>query len=378
MPSVEEQLEQWRKDLINLGRSNRLLYYRATKTSTLEFAVPGPATLIDRLQRKDQLVFYGSEPDFDPDRESQPGPNHIVSAGVEPKRVRGILRNLERRSIQEFLDRGLWILYVAAGLLEWCVDVAEEQEQALSPILLIPVRLKHESSSEPYLLELAEDDPTINPALATKLEHDFGITLPSIDLYEEEGTQAVLEAVADLVAPQRGWVVKEQAVLSVFSFHKEVMYRDLKDNEERIAGHQAVRAMALGAAAGKAFDFEPIDDSQLDAIAPPEDTVTILDADSSQRKCIAAACAGHSFVMDGPPGTGKSQTIANMIVELLAKEKSVLFVSEKAAALDVVFSRLKAAGVSEFCLELHRLVPGITISPCCCRMAQLCVSGGGG
>src|SRR5262249_41588505 len=74
---------------------------------------------------------------------------------------------------------------------------------------------------------------------------------------------------------------------------------------------------------------------------------------SSQRRAIAAAIAGNSFVMDGPPGTGKSQTIANMIADLLPRRKTVLFVSDKAAALDVVHSRLKKAGLSEFVLELH-------------------------
>ena len=91
----------------------------------------------------------------------------------------------------------------------------------------------------------------------------------------------------------------------------------------------------------------------MDDAFPPEQAVTILDADASQRQCVAAAREGRSFVMDGPPGTGKSQTIANMIAELITHGKTVLFVSEKAAALDVVHNRLAHVGLDEYVLELH-------------------------
>ena len=143
-------------------------------------------------------------------------------------------------------------------------------------------------------------------------------------------------------------------MLSTFSFHKEAMYRDLRDNFEQIAAHPIVSALAAGPQdAGAGFDFEPVAEEELDEAFPPEQAVTILDADASQRQCIAAAREGRSFVMDGPPGTGKSQTIANMIAELITHSKTVLFVSEKAAALDVVHSRLAQMGLDEYVLELH-------------------------
>ena len=103
----------------------------------------------------------------------------------------------------------------------------------------------------------------------------------------------------------------------------------------------------------RSFSFDEVPDAGIDQRAAPESTPVILDADSSQRACIAAALDGRSFVMDGPPGTGKSQTIANMVGALLAAGKTVLFVSEKAAALDVVRDRLDAAGLRAYLLELH-------------------------
>lgn len=134
------------------------------------------------------------------------------------------------------------------------------------------------------------------------------------------------------------------------------MYRDLLDNEDVIAAHAGVAALASGGGQelqDASFYFDEIPEDQIDRQAPPEQTPVILDADSSQRACIAAALAGRSFVMDGPPGTGKSQTIANMIATLLHSGKTVLFVSEKAAALDVVRDRLTDSGLGAYLLELH-------------------------
>ena len=143
-------------------------------------------------------------------------------------------------------------------------------------------------------------------------------------------------------------------MLSTFSFHKEAMYRDLRENFERIVGHPIVSALAAGPRRrGRRSTSRRSTEAALDDAFPPEQAVTILDADASQRQCVAAAREGRSFVMDGPPGTGKSQTIANMIAELITHGKTVLFVSEKAAALDVVHNRLAHVGLDEYVLELH-------------------------
>jgi MoxR-like ATPase len=103
----------------------------------------------------------------------------------------------------------------------------------------------------------------------------------------------------------------------------------------------------------RAFTFDPPPEPDLDERHPPEAMISILDCDASQRQCLVAAALGHSFVMEGPPGTGKSQTIANMIADALGRGRTVLFVSEKAAALEVVYRRLHDAGLSEYVLELH-------------------------
>jgi REase_MTES_1575/Protein of unknown function (DUF4011)/AAA domain/Protein of unknown function (DUF3320) len=284
-----------------------------------------------------------------------PSPD-TLDADIDPDELASALRSLYRRSTQEYLDRGLSVLYLAFGSLSW---TDEDRSRYTSPLLLVPVRLEHKGPRQLPTLGALEEDWVLNPALALKLGQS-GIDLPRIDDLEEITLAGMLGAVRAAVATQEGWQVNEMLVLSCFSFAKEAMYRDLLDHEDLIAAHPAVGALAAGArsaqspAAGSSeFYFDELPDSDVDRDAAPESTPVILDADSSQRASIAAALDGRSFVMDGPPGTGKSQTIANMIGVLLHAGKTVLFVSEKAAALDVVRDRLDAAGLRAYLLELH-------------------------
>src|SRR5690606_38104129 len=144
-----------------------------------------------------------------------------------------------------------------------------------------------------------------------------------------------------------GWSVQPQMAVDVFSFHKEVMYKDLKDNEDLICDSVLIQTLALGADADTDLGFDPPTEDELDETHPPEKLATILDADASQRRCMVAARQGHSFVMVGPPGTGKSQTIANIIAQAIRDGKTVLFVSEKIAALEVVKARLDDKGLGD-------------------------------
>jgi hypothetical protein len=247
------------------------------------------------------------------------------------------------------------VLYLGIGILDWIEAPRDtgQPEKASSPIVLIPVRLIRESAQTPYQLHRAEEDPAVNPALAFKLHHDFGITLPSLEDQDEDSIEAVLDSVRNLIGDQPAWTIRDTVVLSVFSFHKEVMYRDLQNNEVAVAAHPIVQSLALGHRTETGLNFDPVPEEHLDEQHPPESMISIRDCDASQRQCLVAAAVGQSFVMEGPPGTGKSQTIANMIADALGHGKTVLFVSEKAAALEVVPTRLERAGLSEFVLELH-------------------------
>src|SRR5207244_2705252 len=126
---------------------------------------------------------------------------------------------------------------------------------------------------------------------------------------------------------------------------------DLQDNAAQVQAHPIVQTLA--GMASQLPRASMLDEKGLDERQDPRDAYHILDADGSQRLCLEAAASGESFVLIGPPGTGKSQTIANLIADQIAQGKKVLFVSEKMAALEVVYKRLCAVGLGEFCLELH-------------------------
>ena len=131
------------------------------------------------------------------------------------------------------------------------------------------------------------------------------------------------------------------------------MWQDLGENAERVAGHSLCRGIAGDETAEVAGATNLPSERDFDDRVPPHELHTILDCDSSQLGAVLAVKNGTSLVLDGPPGTGKSQTIANIIAEFLADKKTVLFVSEKAAALEVVKRRLDACRLGDFCLECH-------------------------
>ena len=366
---VRGQVRTWRDELLNLSRRDRVLYYKPTASASLLVEKPGLSEVLDTLfATRGGWDFYyppsveatepheepieGPEPDpvVDPLLLRPPQPNELVTQKRDPKKVENALRLLDRRTTQEFMDKGIWVLYLAAGFLHW-ID-PDTEDGVRSPILLVPVALKRASPRDPFRLERADEEPVINPALAVRMENDFGVTLPSLDDPDDFDYADVVSKVERAIRG-RPWSVRDELAIDVFSFFKEVMYKDLKDNEDTIVESPLVRALALGSSTDVSLGFSPPAETDLDTLFPPEDMATILDADGSQRRCIIAASEGQSFVMDGPPGTGKSQTIANIISQAIHDGRTVLFVSEKVAALEVVKARLDNAGLGAYLLELH-------------------------
>jgi hypothetical protein len=356
-----------------MGGRNRLLNYRPTRSSTLEFARHTPAEVFDLIGTNEGVITIGTKPpakasnasvedegvqledqalevieDFDYDQ--FPSQFFVDKTQREVDRA---LKNLANTARREYLDKGLSILYVAFGALKWIDDSGDHRR---SPLLFIPVELRSDGPKQPHRLYPSPEDRAGNPALELKLR-EFGLTLPSSELIDEaietSGLASALDLYRELELPE-GWVVEEMATLSTFMFAKEAMFRDLEANEDRILESPVLNVIADSQSGHiEQFAFESIGDEQIDNGAPPELAPLVLDADSSQRAAIAAARDGKSFVLDGPPGTGKSQTIANIIATLINDGKKVLFVSEKAVALDVVRERLDNRGLGSFLFELH-------------------------
>lgn len=354
----------WARDLIDLSHRNHALYHRPTKRSSLDLRAPDPLTLHRELN--DRTAYSFLIPPFDDASATSTspwtversleaaGPDEIVTDRVEGHDLERTLTNLMRTSNRDWLDRAVRTLYVAFGQLVWSEDL-DGRQQVRSPLFYLPVVIKRGSAKQPFLLERTDDDPVLNPSLVMKLDESFGIDLNELaeNVADLTTMDEPLEQIEELVDPL-GWVVEHAAALKRATFHKESMYRDLVRNVDRITQHPIVRSLAGVPVEhdGDAAGLVPAE-AELDTAAPPEQAHLVLDADASQRRAVVAALGGVSFVMDGPPGTGKSQTIVNMIAELIAAGRSVLFVSEKAAALEVVAKRLADVGLSDFLLELH-------------------------
>ncbi|MEV6671992.1 DUF3320 domain-containing protein [Streptomyces sp. NPDC051162] len=366
LEQLKRILAGWRSSLVDLSGRNRLLNFRHTKAATLEILSPPVDALCDSLGQgwdfdplpeeeplADEGEFGSAEPETLPDTRRGDANGGIVTQKKTSPTLLRALRNLRSRSVQVFNDYGLWTLQLGAGMLYWRDDGAQTGSHA--PLVLLPVRIERLANGRMRLRANEDEEPRLNPALKVKLEQ-FGIDWTPVTDQDPLDITAVLEAAARAVEGKAGWAVSSRAVVAPFASHKETMYQDLLDNEERVTSSDLVRALALGPDNGLApdrFDFEEIDLDRVDELSPPEDSPLVLDADASQRQAIAAAVAGRSFVLDGPPGTGKSQTITNMIAGLMHAGRTVLFVSEKAAALDVVLNRLKAVGLDSYALALH-------------------------
>jgi very-short-patch-repair endonuclease len=265
------------------------------------------------------------------------------------------LRRLDEQARLSIEEQGVNTLFLALGMLHY-TESADSEQIFKAPIVLLPVALTRKSARADYQLAATEEDPIVNPALA---EHarSFGITLPDLPdseaMPEDYDLQSIFSAASDQIDGRKNWSIKTDIYLGLFSFQKFVMYKDLEVNAEAFMRHRLVRQLVLSANGPVIGLPAEINSMDLDQQYPPETTFQVVDADSSQLRTIAACAGKCDLVVEGPPGTGKSQTITNLIAQALASDKSVLFVAAKMAALDVVHRRLVQAGLGEACLELH-------------------------
>jgi len=344
---VELQLQQWASELVDLRTSSPLLTLRSDRPNLLELVQPSPERIFNSF-----LVA-----DFVPLRLVSAAPvaaTEIVVARGTDRPVAKTLRAMREVQTTEQLAHGVHVVFIAFGTLIWST---QKEEAARSPLLIVPVQLDRPSNIDDYILTArgGRESLIFNPALKLKLAEDYrlNLDLPRADA-GGHSLDSALEHVRDAIAAQRGWRVEESAHLGIFDFTKFALYEDLILHAPAFARRPLVRAMAQDTEALLGLPkFAGRPAELLDVEETPETVYQVLDADSSQRTAIDAVNQGASIVVEGPPGTGKSQTIANIVSESLARGKSVLFVSEKMAALTVVAKRLGEAGLGPYCLALH-------------------------
>ena len=247
-------------------------------------------------------------------------------------------------------------MYLAIGFLNWRKkDKSDKVYHA--PLILCPVKLERVSIQSGVKLSAHEDESRFNTTLLQMLKQDYEISIPSLEgelPTDESGLDVpeIWNRVRHAVKEVEGFEVVEEVVLGHFSFNKYLMWKDLIDRTEAMMEHPLVASL-IDKSKKLPEDGNFVEPKNLDEMYKPQDFFAPLPMDSSQLAVLAAADKGKSFVIEGPPGTGKSQTISNLIAHLMAKGKTVLFVSEKMAALEVVYRRLEQIGLGRFCLQLH-------------------------
>lgn len=346
---LQERIEYWKRFLLDFGKRNRLINFKDGKRTNVIITSPTYDMLYKKIAILEETISF---PYVKKTVKSNVDGEVIINAdNVETSKtvveLQNTLRNLRYRAKTSIEEQGINVLFLTFGLLKWTEREGSSQILA-SPIILVPVKLTLESLSSPFKLHLHEDEIVVNPTLAHKFENDFGIRLPAFD-----SGQSIADYFNSLneTIENKGWNVERCVNLTILSYLKINMYKDLENNEEKLNDNPIIAAIV--GEAEPLPSFEGFNNFDHDKEIRPIDTFQVVDADSSQQDAILLSKRKASFVLQGPPGTGKSQTITNIISEALADGKKVLFVSEKMAALQVVYNRLAKVGLSDFCFSLH-------------------------
>ncbi|MDD5364860.1 MAG: DUF3320 domain-containing protein [Gallionellaceae bacterium] len=371
----KDRLARWQRKLLDLSLRNNLLNFRGGKKA-IKLEAPDPGALEDLLS-DGQPVRLLARPDLmdgaDPRNlaihESRERENVRWEHAREALQRREVFVDLPQEEVDTRLvelfrsarstlqEGGANTLFLAIGFLSWTrEDKADQRYRA--PLILVPVNLTRRSVRSGFMLTLHDDEPRFNPTLIEMLRQDFKLNLGVADgeLPKDDAgldVAGIWKSVSHAVRDIKGWEVAEDVVLAMFSFAKHLMWKDLTERTDQLRENPVVRHLIDTPRESYPSGLDFPNPRRLDSELLPERTFCPLPADSSQLSAIMAAARGKDFVLVGPPGTGKSQTIANLIAQCLAEDKRVLFVSEKIAALDVVYRRLREVGLGEFCLELH-------------------------
>lgn len=392
-PTPNERLlatvNAWKTKLLDLSKRNRALNFKINKVSTITIVDELPIEIFRLLCReKKSLKFKPSDkPEtlnnseiletdilFDEDEtfsseqknENQPSfftlyqteslaTNHrddILQTNASAENLDKSLRRIEEQSRTIVEEQGINALFLALGILHY-KESKDSEIYFKAPLILVPVELVRRSAREGFTVKMTDEEIIVNPSLIEYLQRNYSIQLPELSDDENYDLQDFFQEVNESISTQNGWKISNEIYLALFSFQKLVMYKDLEKNFGKVAAHKIFQQIINKQ--GDTFIGLPDEIRQLslDKHFAPEQCVQVVDADSSQLRAIATVSQNYDLVLEGPPGTGKSQTITNLIAQALSTGKSVLFVAEKMAALEVVYRRLCEVGLGEFCLELH-------------------------
>ena len=325
---------------------------------TTHYDLPDPDSVTGR-QVDGVIPTVGGKNINKPDRYN----DNSIQTLLFPEDLENTLRTLQRKTVLAQQEMGTNILYLACGFLEW-FDSDQADKGRVAPLFLLPVnirkdKLNTQSKTFEYLISYSGEDITPNLSLREKLKTDFSLELPELPVGEEISVEDYLKETQNMfrvMYPR--WRILRHATLGFFDFTKLLMYLDLDPDswpeDKPLISHPVIAQFLGGTAASRGQGGTVSEEYDIDKLENVHSRYPLVfDADSSQHSAIVEVLDGNSLVVEGPPGTGKSQSITNLIAAAIASGKRVLFVAEKLAALEVVKRRLDSAGLGDFVLELH-------------------------
>ena len=355
----------WERRLLDLSMKNALLNFTPTKT-VVQLLSSSADDTIDSLTEKGEMTLAPATAEVKAlaDRKNYFGAAAQVKGmkeliGLENRS--GILRTyledaplldtigkLVRRNKEANEESGTKILYLAIGFLKWLSR--EDGAAHYAPLVLQPIQIKKSKGGAGYSVVLMDEEASVNATLLEYLKQEFNIDIRGLNgAIQGLKISEILAMVRMEVKEMRSWEVFDDVYLATFSFARYQMWNDLRENIGEFSKNRIIDALLNNTI----LVGDGVEETLKEDNVAPELTITPLPADATQWEAIALSQTGKSFVLHGPPGTGKSQTITNIIANALNEGKRVLFVAEKQAALSVVKKRLDGIGVGDFCLELH-------------------------
>ena len=387
---IRQALAQMRMRLLDLTGRNRLLNYKPSIGKSLQFVhslpeaaytrlltsgggrvtivpVPDPSP-IEWVERNGRLVKpeareHAAAVGIDTSYDLAPLPTRALAGADGGAQARALYygddlgkhcRKIDREAKLAIEETGANMLYLVLAFLEY-PEAKDSDILYRAPLVSIPVRLEKTDFVQfsTYYMAFTGEEVADNISLREKANRDFGLLLPEYsEDYDNLGDY--LAQVEAAIENQPRLRLRRAMTLTLLSFTNMLLVRDLEPESwphagEGLVGHPIVRQVFEGhtGSDAKYGEEHPVDSH------PLADLPLIADADSSQHSALIDFAQGRNMVIEGPPGTGKSQTITNLIAAALQNGKTVLFVAEKLAALQVVKARLEHAQLGHFVLELH-------------------------
>jgi very-short-patch-repair endonuclease len=340
---VQRAVASWTGELIDLGGRNTLLYYRDLKQGTLSLGAESGADAVAVDDLLSGRTVRLSEMFSDSTR------------GAAARRA----RTVKAKAAENVEERGIQTMFLAWGMATWTNPNTTAIPAA--PVLLRQAALSARGSAgEDFDLSLP-GEWEVNPTLLHLLKTEYKAGVAADDLLalldeDAEPPEALelFERLTKAASVLVGFSVKPRVVIGNFSYARLPMVLDLENAEDALTASELICALAGDEGARTTIrERHPNTSISEPDHVPPQDEFLVLDADASQSYAINAAVGGADLVVEGPPGTGKSQTIANLIATLSARGQKILFVAEKRAAIDAVLDRLNRVGLGDLVLDLH-------------------------